>query len=117
MKFDGNIESIFFYFTSTKKVLGRALFEIGEESIGTLLLNLITRGFKAQAENFFNSLKDSDQAEAILNDQSLSEDEWNFISKNLTDENVRSKILTQRSLAQAVFEENLRQKEEFDFYT
>ena len=81
------------------------------------MLNLITRGFKSQAENFFNSLKDTDQAEAILNDHSLSENEWNFISENLTDENVRSKILTQRSLAQAVFEENLRQKEEFDFYT
>ena len=93
------------------------MYEVGEESVGSLLLNLITRGLKAEAENFYHSLPESDRTEAILSDTTISEKEWTFILQNLTDENIRSQVLTQRSLARAIFEENLRQKDEFDFYS
>ena len=105
----------FYAFPST--AVGGAIFETGEVPIGEMLVNLVTRGKIKEAQDFFTDFDSDAQNRLILEDERTGEAEWNFLLAHLNEDHLRSKIISQRAIRNAIDDENANQRSEFDFYT
>jgi hypothetical protein len=52
----------------------------------------------------------------VYNDEITTPSEWSSILFLIKDEEVKSKIISQRSIKLAIEQENIHQKDQFDFY-
>ena len=105
------------FYESPNNIIGKALYAVGHEPIGQLLLNLATRGLRKAASDFYTSFSQEDQDCLVIKDETTTQSEWDLIMGIIDDETIRGKILTQRAIRLGIEEEDYNQRTTYDFYS
>ena len=96
-------------------IIGKALFESGDESFGQIMLNLLSRGLKSDAVKFLTHFRQEVQA-LVDEDNITDESEWGLIIELLPSIEDKSLILLSLSIKGALVELHQNEKDQFDFY-